>query len=331
MAQRGGRRKPVVVFSEDQATQELEAHQAMGVYMIDCEHAYYPTLLRKLEDAPPIISVKGDPEFLKNLSSKHCVAMVGTRHASLNALQYAKKLAQELGEAGCVIVSGLARGIDAASHQGSLATGSMAVLPGGIDVCYPPEHQDLYHALGQKGALWAEMPWGTGPYPQLFARRNRLISGMSKVCVVVEAALRSGSLITARCAADQSRDVFAVPGFPLDPRCQGPNRLIKEGAYLLEKAQDILDQLQTLSICAEVETPTYQETVTDWDTEKLAHERETLFQWVGTSPVLIDDLIEQMQIAPGLVLALLLELEIAGRIRRLEGCRVVRAVESENF
>src|SRR5207248_3259454 len=194
------------------------------------------------DDAPPLLAVKGDPALL----GRRAIAVVGARNASANGRRLARDLASELGRNGLVVASGLARGIDAAAHLGALASGTVAVLAGGIDVVYPPENQELYDAIVAHGAAVAEPALAPVPQARHFPRRNRIISGLSLGILVVEAAARSGSLITARCALDQGREVFAVPGSPLDPRCRGTNDLIRNGATLTESAADVVAQLGPL-------------------------------------------------------------------------------------
>src|SRR4029077_8975860 len=200
----------------------------------------YPPALAVIDDAPPLLSVVGDAQLLQ----RRAIAVVGARNASANGRRFARDIAGELGRNGFLVVSGLARGIDATAHQGALETGTLAVVAGGIDVVYPEENRALHEAIAERGVLIAELPVGTEPQARHFPRRNRIISGYSHGVLVVEAALRSGSLITARFALEQGRDVFAVPGSPLDPRCRGANDLIRNGAILCETIDDIMRELQ---------------------------------------------------------------------------------------
>src|SRR5690606_7803496 len=200
----------------------------------------YPAALAVIDGAPPLIYVKGDDRLL----ARPAIGIVGSRASSAAGQQLARQLATGLGQAGYVVASGLAIGIDAAAHQASLETGTIAVLAGGIDVVYPPQNAALHHAIGETGCLVSEQPPGFQPRGKDFPRRNRIISGLSLGVVVVEAARRSGSLITARRAADQGREVFAVPGHPLDPRAAGTNQLIKEGATLVTCAEDVVNALE---------------------------------------------------------------------------------------
>jgi DNA processing protein len=253
--------------------------------------------------------------------------VVGARNASANGRAFAERIARDLGKAEFVIASGLARGIDAAAHKGALATGTVAVLAGGIDICYPPEHRALYDAVAGEGALVAELPPGTEPLARHFPRRNRIISGLSEGVVVVEAALRSGSLITARLAGEQGREVFAVPGSPLDPRCHGSNNLIRQGAALTEGADDVLRGLggghipsAPAAALAEPDLAPLPPPA-EADSDKA---RTLLFEHLSPSPTAVDELVRQTELPPALVASALLELELAGRIERHPGNRVAR-------
>src|SRR6266851_2349936 len=243
LANRGGRRAPLTLFPRAQAERELAELARVGATLLAWGEPDYPAALAAIDDAPPLLAVKGNTALL----GRRAIAVVGARNASANGRRLARDLASELGRHGLVVASGLARGIDAAAHLGAMASGTVAVLAGGIDIVYPPENQELYEAIVAQGAVVAEPALGTVPQARHFPRRNRIISGLSLGIVVVEAAARSGSLITARFALDQGREVFAVPGSPLDPRCRGANDLIRHGATLTESIDDILQQLPTLS------------------------------------------------------------------------------------
>jgi DNA processing protein len=253
------------------------------------------------------------------------VAVVGARNASALGIKFAARLAADLGNAGLVVVSGLARGIDHAAHTGSLDTGTVAVIAGGVDVVYPPEHQALYNDIKARGALVSEMPLGMAPLSRHFPRRNRLISGMARGVVVIEAAERSGSLITANYALEQGREVFAVPGSPLDPRAKGANRLIREGAALTEGADDVLAALRPM-LGGSFQDPGEAEPPLSPDPLALEHEadhiRQSVEEKLGPSPVEIDELIRQCAAPPAAVLTVILELELAGRVQRQPGNRV---------
>jgi DNA processing protein len=272
-----------------------------------------------IDDAPPLISVRGPIEVLKLPG----VAIVGSRNASAAGAKFASHIARELGEAGFVTVSGLARGIDAAAHRATTESGTVAVLAGGQDCIYPPEHADLLDQILERGAAISEMPFGWEPRARDFPRRNRLISGLSLGVVVIEAARRSGSLITARLALEQGREVFAVPGSPLDPRCEGTNGLLKQGATLVTETNDVLAVLgpilgRTITLPAEEPEQDPRESAT----EPGADDRRRIIALLGPTPVDIDDLIRLSGARAAVVRTVLLELELAGRLERQTGGRV---------
>jgi DNA processing protein len=263
------------------------------------------------------------------------VAIVGARNASANGRRLAHELAAGLGEAGIVVASGMARGIDAAAHGGALATGSIAVVAGGVDVVYPEENRGLYQALATEGAVVAELPLGIEPQARHFPRRNRIISGMSLGVLVVEAAAKSGSLITARFALEQGREVFAVPGSPLDPRCRGCNDLLRNGATLTENASDIVTQLGPLLRGAPFIPPIRREPQRELPLPPAAPAAkqvsvdtdaglDMILEILSPTPVAVDELVRQCQLSAAAVATLLLELELAGRIERHPGNLVSR-------
>ena len=274
----------------------------------------YPPRLATLDDAPPVLGVRGVPDTLM----RPMIAIVGSRNASGAGLKFASQLARDLGETGFVVISGLARGIDQAAHRATVGSGTIAVLAGGHDKIYPPEHEDLLAALLDQGGAISEMPLGHVPRARDFPRRNRLISGAALGVVVVEAAHRSRSLITARMAAEQGREVFAVPGSPLDPRAAGTNDLIKQGATLVTEAADIINAVEPI-----MERPIALSARED-DGEPLdfdadATDRARITALLGPSPVSLDDLIRMSGASPAVVRTVLLELELAGRLERLGG------------
>src|SRR6201991_4035960 len=242
LARRGGAARTGRICSEDDARAELAASKRLGVDLVAPDEAGYPPRLATLDDAPPLLGVRGAIEVLM----RPMIAIVGSRNASGAGLKFAGQLAHDLSEAGFVIASGLARGVDQAAHRLSLDGGTVAVLAGGPDPTYQPEHVDLLAAILASGAAISEMPLGHAPRARDFPRRNRLISGVALGVVVVEAAHRSGSLITARIAAEQGREVFAVPGSPLDPRAAGTNDLIKQGATLITEASDVINAVEPM-------------------------------------------------------------------------------------
>ena len=239
LARRGGRRRPIKICSRAAAEREVEALTALGGRMIALVEPAYPQALAAIPDPPPVIALRGRADLLLAES----IAVVGARNASANGMHFAERLAADLGAAGLTVVSGMARGIDARAHAGAIETGTVAVMGGGVDVVYPKENRSLFERLLAEGAVISEAPLGTVPMGRHFPRRNRIIAGLSRGVVVVEGAARSGSLITARLALEQGREVMAVPGSPLDPRASGPNGLIRQGATLVENADDVLDAL----------------------------------------------------------------------------------------
>ncbi|MDO8287932.1 MAG: DNA-processing protein DprA [Parvibaculum sp.] len=319
LARRGKRHGNLRIASEADITREIKALAAKGASLIVFGDADYPPLLASLDPPPPVFCAMGDLTLL----SKKSFAIVGSRNASAAGTKLAGILARDLGQEDFVIVSGLARGIDAAAHRASVSTGTIAVLGGGIDIVYPEENADLQNEIGKSGLLIAEMPLGTQPRANLFPRRNRLISGLSLGVVVVEAALRSGSLITARYALEQGRDVFAVPGSPLDPRSGGANSLIKQGAALIENAGDILAgiDMPTVRRLLEPPPPDYippTDKIHDIDESV----RSRVLTALGPTPMLKDEIIRETGLSAAKVSAVLIELALANRIERGIGDRI---------
>ncbi|HWE05750.1 MAG TPA: DNA-processing protein DprA [Rhizomicrobium sp.] len=319
LARRGGAAGDLRIPGEDEAERELETlHRAHGRLIASIEPDF-PTGLAALEAPPPLISVLGRHEIL----AREMVAVVGARNASALGRKFATELASDLGRAGLGVVSGLARGIDTAAHEGALATGTVAVLAGGVDDIYPPENARLYARIVDTGAVVSEMPIGQKPQAKHFPRRNRIISGLARGVVVVEAAEGSGSLITANFALEQGREVFAVPGSPLDPRAKGTNRLLRDGAALTEGAGDVLDVLQPL-IGHAFREPTdgsiaWAAVADDRGETKL---REKIEELLGPAPVVVDELVRQCAAPAAAVLSILIEFELAGRLHRESGGRV---------
>jgi len=312
LARRGGARTPARIPSRQDAERELAACKRMDIALVAMGEPDYPQRLRMIDDAPPLLAVRGHSPAL----AAPMVALVGSRNASAAGAKFAERIARDLGDAGFVVVSGLARGVDAAAHRASLDSGTVAVLAGGHDHVYPPEHEGLLGQLLAKGAAVSEMPLGYEPRARDFPRRNRLISGLSLGVVIVEAARRSGSLITARMALEQGREVFAVPGSPLDPRAEGTNGLLKQGATLVTEAADVINVLQPILGRAEdipIEEPDHQPPPL---AEPESSERERILALLGPTPVSIDDLIRLSQSSPAIVRTVLLELDIAGRLER---------------
>ncbi len=314
LARRGGGSAPRIVPRAD-AEREIAQVEAIGARHLLLGQGLYPRLLAELDNAPPILTVKGDLKLLDKLP----VAIVGARNASAAACRFSRGLAHDLGAEGIVTVSGLARGIDSAAHDGSLASGTIAVVAGGLDVVYPPENAERQAAIAERGLVIAEMPPGTEPRARHFPHRNRIIAGLSLGTIVVEAAPRSGSLITARLAAEAGREVLAVPGSPLDPRAQGCNQLIRDGATLIQNAADVIETLRPMT---RVESPCEPYRPPAPAQEAEPDERARLEELLGPSAVPIDELVRQSGLASGTVQLILLELDLAGRLDRHAGGKV---------
>jgi DNA processing protein len=316
LAARGGGRAPRLA-ARTAIEREIETVTRLGARYLFLGQGLYPPLLAELETAPPALIVKGHLSILE----KQPVAMVGARNASAAACRFARMLARSLGDGGASIVSGLARGVDTAAHEGSLDGGTIAVVAGGIDVVYPPENEALQHTIAERGLLVAEQPPGTEPRARHFPYRNRIIAGLSEGTVVVEAAPRSGSLITARYAAEFGREVMAVPGSPLDPRAQGCNQLIREGATLVQNAEDVFEAVNPMRArpFRHVER-NYARPDLSADADDPA--RRTVTGLLNGTPVPIDEILRQSQLPAAIVQTVLLELELAGRLERHAGGKV---------
>ena len=299
----------------DRIEAELKAGDRAGARLIVLGDAAYPPALAAIDPPPPVLWTRGDPTLL----SRDAIAIVGARIASAGGQRIARGLAAGLGQADFVVVSGLARGIDGAAHEGALDTGTVAVLGGGLDDNYPPEHADLYARIVERGCVVSESPMGHRAQAKDFPRRNRIISGLSLGVVVVEAEIRSGSLITARLAAEQGREVFAIPGSPLDPRSRGPNMLIRQGAALVESVDDIREALDGPRRLAEPEPPPF---LSDEDVDAGLLER--VAGLLSATPTPRDELARAAAAPIGAVAAALLELSLAGRAELLPGGLVVR-------
>ncbi|MFC7067380.1 DNA-processing protein DprA [Brucella rhizosphaerae] len=333
---RGGGSRPVRVSSLDDAERELEAIERIGARLVGMGEPDYPPQLKNCEAPPPLVIIKGDA----NVFRKPPVAIVGSRNASVVGARFTEKLARDLGDAGFAIISGLARGIDAAAHKASMASGTVAILAGGLDRPYPTENLPIYRAIPESGgALITEMPMGAEPRARDFPRRNRIIAGLSLGLIVIEAAERSGSLISARMAGEMGRTVFAVPGSPLDPRARGTNALLKQGATLVTSADDVIESLAPLmpdgSILSDPAQPdllhqldeepaTLQPITTD-------SERDLLVDALGPVPIDVDALVRHIGINAGSAQLILLELDLAGRLLRHPGNQVALMPQEENL
>ena len=304
------------LLAETAIAEEARRLQEVGASVLVWGDLDYPPGLAALTDPPIVLAAMGRRDLL----ARPAVAIVGARNASGAGRRFAETIARELAEAGFCVVSGMARGIDAAAHRGSLAGGTIGVVATGIDRVYPEENRALHTAVARDGLLLAESEPGTGPEARNFPRRNRIVAGLALGVVVVEAAERSGSLITARLAAEQGREVFAVPGSPLDPRCKGTNGLIRTGAMLIESAGDVIETLrpqtrpQARRATARTERPETAETAAD--------PSERIMEQLGPTPLSVDELVRQCQLSQAAVAAILLDLELQGRIERHPGQKV---------
>lgn len=322
LAKRGGSKRPIKVADTAAVKAEIEKTEAFGARIIVYGAPDYPKMLHTIHDAPPVIFALGHPQVWQRGVN---VGIVGARNASANGCRFTQKIAADLGKAGICVVSGLARGIDAAAHSGAIATGTVGVIAGGINTVYPPENQYLYDKMREEGGIISIQPWGFEPIAASFPARNRIISGMSHGLLVVEAASKSGSLITAKQALDQNREIFAVPGSPMDPRCKGTNQLLRDGAVLCETAEDILQQVRQYANkpLAEPKAHDFRPAVMANPSDaELTEARKSVLAKLSHEAVLVDELITQCQLTAGVVMTVLLELELAGRIGRHPGNRV---------
>ncbi|ABI61703.2 DNA processing protein [Granulibacter bethesdensis CGDNIH1] len=325
----------LIIPSEEAIRAEMEALQRFGGRMIFLGTPDYPAALAATADPPPVLSVLGDIGLL----SRRCIAMVGGRNSSINGRTIAGDLSRTLASAGLVVVSGLARGIDTAAHIGAMETGlTIAVVAGGLDCPYPRENIRLQSVIAKRGAVISELPLGTAPIARHFPRRNRIIAGLSEGVILVEAALQSGSLITARCALEAGREIFAVPGSPLDPRCRGSNDLLRQGAWVTETAEDVLNNLPVTSRTTRTapQTPDLflspsgpapsakQKPGGAFTVSETNGLKEKILLLLGPDPVAVDDLIRRCQLSPSEVVAALLEMELSAHVVSLPGNRVAR-------
>lgn len=321
LSRRGGKKRYRLCSQED-ALAELEAHDRFGARLVAIGEADYPTHLRHIDGPPPLLSVKGG----QVTTNSRMVAIVGARNASMSGRKLASAFARDLGKQGFAIASGLARGIDAAAHDASISTGTVAAFAGGLNMLYPPEHDRLLGAILEAGgAAISEMPFGWKPRGRDFPRRNRLISGVSLGVVVIEAAKASGSLHTARYALEQNRDIYAVPGSPLDPRSEGANGLIRQGAILARSAEDVLEGLAAqmnaeLPLFNGVLEPPGAQSVSPAEPDDILRTR--IIEALGPAPVELDELIRFVSSDARSVNVVLLELELAGRLDRHSGQKI---------
>ncbi|MEM6495459.1 MAG: DNA-processing protein DprA [Pseudomonadota bacterium] len=316
IARRGGRRRPFRICPIAKAEAELAAADAIGSHPLFTIEPGYPKVLAAIDHPPPLIYAKGEVATLNQLA----IAIVGSRNCSGAGAAFARQLASEIGSSGFVITSGLARGIDGAAHRSAIQTGTVAVLAGGLDINYPPEHADLQLQIAETGCLVTECPPGFKPRGKDFPRRNRIISGMSLGVVVIEAAKRSGSLTTARFAAEQGRDVFAVPGHPLDPRAAGTNALLKTGAILATSSEDIIAELAPQLRRDDRANLTPKEELNEQcaphytDIDVGIQERELITSLLTKTPISLDEIFRLSGLHPKQIQAIVLELTLAGRL-----------------
>jgi len=315
LARRGGGSAPRIPSLADAEREAAAVARAGGTYLF-AGRPGYPALLAEAEGAPPVLGVAGDLALL----ARPTVAMVGARNASAAAVRFARQLAVELSNLGFVIVSGLARGIDTAAHRGALDGGTIGVVASGLDIVYPPENEALQREMQTRGLVVSEQPPGTEPHARHFPARNRIIAGLTLGTLVVEAAPKSGSLITARLAADYGREVMAVPGSPLDPRAQGCNQLIRDGATLIQSAADVAEAVRPFGsgrVAARADAFT-----SDGPIDVADRDRQTILTLLSPIPVAQDELLRQSGLEPAALSLVLLELELAGRLVRHAGARV---------
>ncbi len=319
---KGGKKKAIKVFSEDEVYDEIEKLEYYGASLISIEDELYPKLLKKTIDHPPILTYKGNINLLQ---SDDIVAIVGARNASINGRCFAKKLALELKEIGFNTISGLARGIDSAVHAAS-TDNTIAVIAGGINNIYPYENKKLYEEIASNGLILSEHPFDSKPLSSHFPMRNRIISGAARATAIIEAGLSSGSLITANFALDQNRDIFAMPGFPLDPRSKGTNKLIKDGAYLLESAEDIINNISSLDKI-NFEEKAVNDNAFNANTHISSLQitdknREKILELLSSSYITIENIAKETGFDLSMIYVVCLELELAGRVLRGPGGKI---------
>jgi len=320
---KGGLKFPIQVADEALAIKEISDCKKIGAEIITFIEPEYPPLLKQIADPPPIITIRGN----KNLLNKDIISVVGPRNSSTNGYKFAKMIAHDLGKHDLVVASGMARGIDSAAHLGALETGTIAVIAGGIDHIYPPENKELYYQIVEKGLIISEIPYGASPKGGNFPQRNRIISGLALGVVVIEATLKSGTLITAKFAMEQNRDIFAVPGSPFDPRHQGTNRLIKEGAKLTENVDDILEEINHLRAKNLEKLEMREKELSDFagfstisaSDDEIDEARKLILEKINYDGVMIDEIILELQIPPRIANIALLQLELADKIEYKNG------------
>lgn len=333
-SKRGGRTRPITIASDNLVEKQFKEAEKLGISILaSCENDF-PFLLRQIDDCPPILFTLGH----KNLLSHKSISIVGSRNCSINGQNLTRRVAFDLSSNDYVVVSGMAKGIDTAAHEGALGNtntkgGTVAILGTGVESIYPKENESLYYQIKERGCLVSELPIGTKPFPSAFPRRNRIISGLSVGTLVIEASLMSGSLITAKEALSQNREIFAIPGSPIDSRSTGPNQLIKEGAHLVTNGEDILSILD-LNTTRELLDSFIQPSVTgktyqSIDEKELDEARKIILSRLSPEVTSINQLIRGTGLPTDIVTIILVELELAGRIERFAGQRVALIYNNE--
>jgi DNA processing protein len=310
--------KQINIPSTAFAKEQVQKAKEQNAKILTWDDPEYPSYLKAIDSAPPVLYLKGNYNLLFNQS----VAIVGSRNASLNGIKFTKDISSELGVQGFNIVSGLALGIDTAAHQGAIGTGTMAVLGGGIDVIYPKENAALQKLIAENGLLVSEFSFGTPPTSHHFPRRNRIIAGLSAAVLIVEARHQSGSMITARYANDFGRDVFAVPGFPYDPRSEGPNKLIMDGAYLVRNSSDILEHLSIQMNLVKAFDPKEYFPKPGPEVIGIAKMKSKIIDLLSATPIQVDFIVQHTGLSPAYVWDVILELELSGKVNRHTGNKI---------
>lgn len=321
---KGGLKKPIKIYTKSDAAKELDLLKKNKAYLLTYKDFNYSQLLLEIHDFPPVVSYKGN---VKLMNSEKTIAIVGARNSSINCRSFSSKISSDLVKAGYITVSGLARGIDTMVHEAAVDK-TIAVIAGGIDHIYPPENKRLYEQIVENGLLLAEQPIGSKPLSKHFPQRNRIISGLSLATIIIEAGLKSGSLITAHYALEQNREVFAVPGFPLDPRCMGSNKLIKDGAHMLESSNDVIDNIlsykELKKSLEELENynNNFKIPVNTSYVDISQSDRKMVISLLSSTPVTYESLLDETKLALPVIYTICLELELAGKIARHTGNKI---------
>lgn len=318
------------LVSDEKITAEINFLKEIQARLIFFEDMLYPPLLRHIFDAPPILTFIGKKEKLQEFYNRDLISVVGARNASLHAKSFTKDLCRDLGNRGVVIVSGFAIGVDSEAHNVSLENGTIAILPGGINTIYPPENEKLYYEIIKKGAIFSEMPYNAHISSSSFPKRNRIIAGLSKGVIVIEASQQSGSLITAKFALEYGRDVFAVPGFPGDPRSSGGNSLLKQGAILVQDYQDVIDHLvEQRALPLQLNEGKVFYNNSPISKSELKEIKRKILENLNYVPITIDELISSIKVSPREVLVALMELELENQVKRHHGQTICLVLDNK--